>query len=88
MKNIQNIYKAFLDAFAELGVEFKLKLFFAEFLSNLRVDLKNKNVTDKLVLVFLKLSHEFYFMGLFHKKYAKNSDLFVKNYYNNPGYYE
>lgn len=87
--NKKKIYKAFLEAYSILGTEFKLKYFYAEFLMNLGLNLKkDKSVCEGFLPVFLKISHEFYILGLFHKKYIKNNEVFVKNYYENAGYFD
>ena len=89
------IYFAFLDAFASLGFEFRLKPFFVEFLKNLKFDLKsasfvnkNKVIIKQMSSIFLKFSHEFCILGYFHRKKGKNSDIFIKNYYENKGFFD
>lgn len=79
--NSGRIYRTYLEIFAELGVEFRLKNFFSEFVKRLKISLSSTKAIDFSMLAFNKLSHEFYRLGLFHRKYMKNSDLFVKNYY-------
>lgn len=85
--NSGKIYRAYLEVFAELGVEFRLKIFFIEFIKRLKISVNSAKAIEFLMLAFNKLSHEFYRLGLFHRKYMKNSDLFVKNYYDFYNYF-
>lgn len=96
INNLQRhqLYSAFIDSFGVLGYEFKLKYFFAEFLYMIGINMKseldvnnNKQNINQLSLGFLKLCHEFYLLGFFYRKRGKN-DIFIKNYYENKGFYE
>ena len=100
--HINKIYSSYLSAFGAIGYEFKLKNLYYNFLSILNINWKfnivnsidnnsaslYKDNMENCNLIFLKISHEFYFKGLFHKKKGKNSDIFIKNYYENKGFFD
>ena len=84
------MFKMFVCVFGLIGLEFKLKVFFGEYLGNLRIpvdDASFAKVINSVRNVFLKFCHEFYLMGLISRK-RPNSEVFIKNFFKLSGYYK
>jgi hypothetical protein len=85
LKTFQN----FLSVFCTIGLEFKIKCFFYEFLKYSTKDeeeLEDNKLVHNYANIFLKFCHEFYLMGYIAKKNQK-SDVFIKNYFKISSFY-
>ncbi len=78
-----DMMRHFMMVYGNIGVEFKLKYFYADYLQQF-MELKDvKDQPKKVELIritFLKLCHQFFILGLISRKRPKG-DMFIKNYY-------
>ena len=88
--NFQNTICAYIKCFMRLGSSFKIKLFFAEFLDELQIQINKEKSQikkiEKAKYIFFYLSYWFVINGFFNKRKG-NNELFTKNYYNISNYF-
>jgi len=84
--NYSKMFKLFIHVYANLGLEFKLKFFFSDFLLKFKFDFQDNKKLDALRNVFFKFCNEFYLLGLISRK-RPNSDIFVKNFFKMASYF-
>ncbi len=82
--NYSKLFKFFLIVYGELGLEFKLKFFFSNYLIILKCE--SEEHIKSLRNIFLKFCHEFYLLGLISRK-RPGSDIFVKNFFKMTKYF-
>jgi len=80
------LFKHFIIVFGGLGLEFRLKFFFSDFLLRFKCYFEETKKVDSLRNVFFKFCHEFYLLGLISRK-RPNSDIFVKNFFRMTNYF-
>ena len=80
------LFKHFIIVFGTLGLEFRLKFFFSDFLLRFKCNFEETRKVDALRNIFFKFCHEFYLLGLISRK-RPNSDIFVKNFFKMTNYY-
>ena len=89
--SFKNTVLAFVKCFMRLGSNFKIKIFFAEFLDELQIQLNKEKEQIKKIkkskYIFLYLSYWFVINGFFNKRKG-NTELFTKNYYNIYKYFK
>jgi len=79
------LFKHFIILFGALGLEFRLKFFFSDFLFKFMCNFDDSRKVEGLRNVFFKFCHEFYLLGLISRK-RPNSDIFVKNFFKMTSY--
>jgi hypothetical protein len=88
--SFQNSVLAFVKCFMRLGCNFKIKIFFAEFLDELQIQINKEKSQikkiEKAKYIFFYLSYWFVINGFFNKRKG-NNELFTKNYYNISNYF-
>ncbi len=89
--SFQNAVLAFVKCFMRLGCNFKIKIFFAEFLDELQIQFNKEKEQIKKIekskYIFLYLSYWFVINGFFNKRKG-NTELFTKHYYNISNYFK